>query len=214
MMISDLGIQTANKSMRAMVSSPREKPGQMRNRNNTKCRNARRHRRGAVVVETRGRARNTDHTYTASYSRPHLSQPLVVLVSGGSASASEIVAGAVQDHDRGLVVGQKTFGKGSVQTIIPMSNGAGLRLTTARYYTPSGISIQAKGITPDILVPTIFAAAEESPHKEEEEEVKKPKFIREKDLKRHISNGNDNDSGCYSLLSSSLARAFSSSASS
>ena len=78
--------------------------------------------------------------------------PLVVLVNGGSASASEIVAGALQDHKRALIIGQKTFGKGSVQTILPMTNESALKLTTARYYTPSGRSIQASGIVPDILI--------------------------------------------------------------
>lgn len=98
--------------------------------------------KGAVVVETRGRARNTDRTYTSSYPRPHLSQPLVVLVSAGSASASEIVAGAIQDHDRGLIVGQATFGKGSVQSVIILQGSrAALKLTTAKYYTPAGRSI-------------------------------------------------------------------------
>ena len=85
-------------------------------------------------------------------------QPLVVLINGGSASASEIVAGALQDHKRAVIIGTKSFGKGSVQTIIPFrkSNSAkittGIRLTTARYYTPSGISIQGKGIVPDIII--------------------------------------------------------------
>jgi carboxyl-terminal processing protease len=98
--------------------------------------------RGAVIVETRGRARNADHTYTASEPRPHLGQPLVILISAGSASASEIVAGAVQDHDRGLVVGQTSFGKGSVQSLIDLpGTRAALKLTTAKYYTPAGRSI-------------------------------------------------------------------------
>ena len=104
--------------------------------------------------------------------------PLVVLVNGGSASGSEIVAGAIQDHGRGILLGTQTFGKGSVQTIYPLKDGSGLRLTTARYYTPNGRSIQAKGIVPDIIV---------KPSQTEEGKVAPlPKPPTERDLERHL----------------------------
>jgi carboxyl-terminal processing protease len=104
--------------------------------------------------------------------------PLVVLVNGGSASGSEIVAGAIQDHGRGILLGTQTFGKGSVQTIYPLKDGSGLRLTTARYYTPNGRSIQAKGIVPDIIV---------KPAQTEEGKVAPlPKPPTERDLERHL----------------------------
>ena len=105
--------------------------------------------------------------------------PMIVLVNGGSASASEIVAGALKDHKRAIIMGTQTFGKGSVQTILPLGNGTAIKLTTARYYTPSGNSIQAKGITPDIV-------AEEATVTEGEQQ---PSLgVREADLERHLSN--------------------------
>ncbi|MBP8308958.1 MAG: S41 family peptidase [Burkholderiaceae bacterium] len=109
------------------------------------------------------------------------SVPLVVLVNGGSASASEIVAGALQDHKRAVVLGTQTFGKGSVQSILPLTNSTAIKLTTARYYTPSGRSIQAKGIAPDFLV-------EETP----EGDVSQFR-LREADLTRHLSNDKESE---------------------
>ena len=107
--------------------------------------------RDGLIVSTRGRAEDSEVTFSASPKDYLNDAPLVVLVNGGSASASEIVAGALQDHGRALILGTTTFGKGSVQTILPMLNGAALKLTTARYYTPNNRSIQATGITPDVV---------------------------------------------------------------
>ena len=104
------------------------------------------------IVSTRGRRTEDTQRYNADRGDLAEGKPIIVLINGGSASASEIVAGALQDHRRAITLGTKTFGKGSVQTIIPMGSHGAMRLTTARYYTPSGRSIQAKGVEPDIEV--------------------------------------------------------------
>ncbi len=108
--------------------------------------------RKGVIVSTKGRIAEQNEEYSAHPTGDLFDYPMIVLVNEGTASASEIVAGALQGNKRALILGAQTFGKGSVQTIIPMPDGAGIRLTTALYYTPDGTSIQAKGITPDIVV--------------------------------------------------------------
>ena len=108
-----------------------------------------------LIVYTEGRIKDSKLKFTAKPTEVFKNIPIVVLVNGGSASASEIVAGALQDHKRAIIMGERTFGKGSVQTILPMSDETALKLTTARYYTPSGRSIQASGIEPDMIVKNI-----------------------------------------------------------
>jgi len=132
-----------------------------------------------LIVSIEGRREEHKMKFNAHSQEDNFSRyPLVVLVNGGSASGAEIVAGAIQDHGRGIILGTQTFGKGSVQTIFSMKDGSGLRLTTARYYTPSGRSIQAKGIAPDIIV---------KPSPPEEEKAVPPKQPTEKDLERHLN---------------------------
>jgi len=147
----------------------------------------------ALVVYTEGRTEDAKMRLTASpdhYLRGNgksdylkdlpdsvKSVPLVVLVNGGSASASEIVAGALQDHKRAVIMGTQTFGKGSVQTVLPLGNNTAIKLTTARYYTPGGRSIQAKGIVPDILVEDPATAEQDNTFR-----------LREADLNKHLAN--------------------------
>jgi len=135
---------------------------------------------GKLIVYTEGREKDSQMRFTSRKGDKQPNYPIVVLINSGSASASEIVAGALQDHKRAVVMGVQSFGKGSVQTILPLSDNSGLRLTTARYYTPSGRSIQAKGITPDIAVEKIELASTT--------EKKDAMHLREKDLENHFEN--------------------------
>ncbi|MBN8819263.1 MAG: S41 family peptidase [Sphingomonas sp.] len=129
------------------------------------------------IVSQRGRLRGDNRPYYARPGDDAKGLPVIVLIDAGSASASEIVAGALQDHHRALIMGERSFGKGSVQTLLPLSQDTALRLTTARYYTPSGKSVQEGGIEPDILVPQIS----------DPDYAKRPKY-RESDLRKHLIN--------------------------
>ena len=167
----------------------------------------------ALVVYTEGRTADAKMHLTASpdnYARGHSDKddylknlpaavkdvPMVVLVNGGSASASEIVAGALQDHKRAIILGTQTFGKGSVQTILPLGNNTAIKLTTARYYTPNGRSIQAKGIVPDIVVEDPSAGA-----------LDKIFHLREADLGHHLTNGDQPEEKAESAKPATPAKA-------
>jgi len=134
-----------------------------------------------LIVYTEGRIANSQMKFSATPQRLIDGAPLVVLVNGGSASASEIVAGALQDHKRALILGTPTFGKGSVQTILPLNNNSALKLTTARYFTPSGRSIQAEGIVPDIEI---------KPAKVTHLDGSGLERVKEADLSGHLENSN------------------------
>ncbi|TAN46757.1 MAG: S41 family peptidase [Methylococcaceae bacterium] len=134
-----------------------------------------------LIVYTEGRIEDAKMRFSATPDDLLKGAPIVVLINSGSASASEIVAGALQDHKRAIIMGEKSFGKGSVQTILPTSTGGAIKLTTARYYTPSGRSIQAEGIVPDVVLSKVKLEA-----------VAQSEFepVKEADLTRHLSNGN------------------------
>lgn len=133
---------------------------------------------GGQVVYTQGRLDNSNISYNADSGDLTAGLPLVVLINDGSASASEIVAGALQDHKRAIIMGTRSFGKGSVQSVIPISNDRAVKLTTALYYTPNGRSIQAQGIEPDVEVERVQVAA-----------IAQNPGVTEADLARHLGNG-------------------------
>lgn len=137
-----------------------------------------------LIVRTKGRIKGSDLTFNAHPGDLIEGAPMVVLVDHGTASAAEILSGALHDHHRALVMGQRTFGKGVVQTVLPVDDDHVLKLTTARYYTPAGTSIQAEGITPDIAIPDLVAKAGDAP----------PRLIdSESDLPHHLANENQAD---------------------
>jgi carboxyl-terminal processing protease len=147
--------------------------------------------KSGIIVSTKGRTKSMESQSVAKDDGDEPTCPMVVLVNEGTASASEIVSGALQDNGRALVIGTQTFGKGSVQTVIPLEEGSALKLTTAKYYTPNGRSIQAEGIKPDIVVKYIRPS---------EDKELTDEFIRERDLKGHIKSKKEQETNTEESL--------------
>ena len=173
--------QTATEKLKGLVLDLRNNPGGLLDQS-VKISDA--FLSQGEIVSTRSRRPEAGQRFNAKEGDIANGLPIVVLVNGGSASASEIVAGALQDHRRAIVLGTRTFGKGSVQTIVPLSGHGAIRLTTARYFTPSGRSIQAKGIVPDIIVEQLKL-----------EKIDQPNRPREEDLRGRLDNPNKSSMG-------------------
>jgi carboxyl-terminal processing protease len=156
-----------------------------------------------LIVSTRGRLPQSDLKFSATPGDLLNGAPMVVLVDNGTASAAEIVTGALKDNHRALVMGRRTFGKGSVQTVLPLGNGDAVKLTTARYYTPDGTSIQAAGITPDIALGNVSVAVDRNPSLDDDEH--------ESDLPNHLAGDltgkNDADAGDLAVKDYALSEA-------
>jgi carboxyl-terminal processing protease len=156
-----------------------------------------------LIVSTRGRLPQSDLKFSATPGDLLNGAPMVVLVDNGTASAAEIVTGALKDHHRALIMGRRTFGKGSVQTVLPLGNGDAIKLTTARYYTPDGTSIQVAGITPDIVLGNVTVAANSNPSLDDDEH--------ESDLPNHLAGtrtaASDADAGDLAIKDYALSEA-------
>jgi carboxyl-terminal processing protease len=150
--------------------------------------------KSGIIVSTRGRVKIMESKSVAKNDGDEPTCPMIVLVNEGTASASEIVAGALQDNGRALILGTQTFGKGSVQTVIPLDDGSALKLTTAKFYTPKGRSIQADGILPDVVVKAVWSQDKETPDE----------AIRERDLKGHIKSPKETEGKKDELLRKEL----------